>query len=289
MAAPLSCVILTYNEGKNIRRCLESLSGWVKEIFIVDSFSNDKTIEIASNFTGNIIQRPFKTHVQQWNWAFSNLHFSCEWGLALDADQSISDALKKEIEFIFARGIPKEINGYYIKRRQFFQGRWLRFGGYYPKYMLKLFKIEKVCCDEKELVDNRFYVEGKAGRLKYDFIEDNRNEDDIIFWLNKHLRYAQLKAEEIFNYRQDKRSWLVRPSLFGTPDQKILYLTDIYYCLPLYVRPLLYFIWRYFFLLGFLDGPKGFIFHFFQGLWYRQVIDVKIEELKKQQSTYGKV
>jgi len=289
MATLLSCVILTYNEEKNIHRCLESLSGWVKEIFIIDSFSNDKTIEIAANFTDKIVQRPFNTHIQQWNWALKNLPFSCDWCLALDADQSISGALKEEIEFIFSSGRSKDINGYYIKRKQFFRGRWLRFGGYYPKYMLKLFKINKVYCDEKEMVDNRFYVGGKTGCLKYDFIEDNRNEDDIIFWLNKHLRYARLKAEEIFNYRQKKRSWLVRPSLFGTPDQKILYLTDLYYGLPLYIRPLLYFILRYFFLLGFLDGPQGFLFHFFQGLWYRQVIDIKLKELKDQHSAASKV
>ena len=282
MPVPLSCVILTYNEEKNIRRCLESLSALAGEIFVVDSFSNDKTLEITREFTDKIFHRPFKTHTEQWNWAFKNLPFSFEWCLVLDADQCVSVPLRQELELIFQQGMPSDINGYYIIRRQIFLGKWIRFGGYYPKYMLKLFKAKEAACDEKELVDHRFYVRGKLGRLKYDFIEENKNEDDIVFWLEKHLKYVDLKAKEILLYRQKRQGWLLRTSFLGSPDQRVLWLTDFYYCLPLYLRPFLYFIWRYFILLGFLDGPKGFLFHFLQGFRYRLIIDVKIGYLQKK-------
>jgi len=287
MSLELACFILTYNEEKNIRRCLESLSGWTKEIFIVDSFSTDRTLEIAREFTDKIFQRPFRVHAEQWGWAVQNLPFSCQWCLALDADQSISGQLREEIESIFSKDIPDEVNGYYLNRRQFFQGRWIRFGGYYPKYMLKLFKIKEVSVDGKELVDNRFYVNGKKVRLKHDFIEDNRNEDDIVFWLEKHLRYIRLKAQEIVAHRQKKGSWLVKPSFFGDPIQRVFWMTDFYYSLPLYVRPLLYFIWRYFILLGFLDGPQGFFIHFLQGYWYRLMIDLEINYLRHGRPAKG--
>jgi glycosyltransferase involved in cell wall biosynthesis len=287
MSTELACLILTYNEEKNIRRCLESLAGWTKEIFIVDSFSTDKTLKIAREFTDRIFQRAFKLHAEQWKWSFKNLPFSCQWCLALDADQSVPGPLREEIKALLSKGMPDEINGYYINRRQFFQGRWIRFGGYYPKYMLKLFKIKEVFVDDKELVDNRFYVNGKKQRLKHDFNEDNRKEDDILFWLEKHLRYIRLKAEEIVGYRQKKRSWLIRPSLFGDPTQRVFWMTDIYYSLPLYIRPFLHFIWRYFILLGFLDGPQGFFLHFLQGFWYRLMIDVEVSYLKHKRSNKG--
>ena len=276
---PISCIILTYNEEKNILKCLQSLYSWIGEIIIVDSFSQDKTIEIAKQFTDKIYQNPFTTHVEQWIWAFNNVELNYEWCLALDADQVVSCELKKELIELF-KNLPEGIDGFYIKRRQIFRGRWIRFGGYYPKYLLRLFKIKKVFCDENELVDKHFYVKGKTAKLENDLIEENLKENDISFWLKKHINYVELLVKEELIYKKNKKR-LVKPSLFGSPEERIFWLKDIYYHLPLYIRAFLYFFYRYILLLGFLDGKEGFLFHFLQGLWYRLIVDIKIEELNR--------
>ena len=278
---PIAAIILTYNEEKNIENCLSSIEDLVQEVFVVDSFSTDNTIEICRRYTDKIFQHPFETHAKQWNWSFNNLNLSYEWCMALDADQAISEKLKRELRELFSNR-HLDFNGYYINRRQIFRGKWIRFGGYYPKYMLKLFKIKNALCDENELVDYRFYVSGKIGKLKGCIIENNKNEDDITFWLEKHIRFIRLNSEELTRYRQIKGHWKIRPSLWGSYDSRTLWLKDFYYALPLYIRPFLFFIFRYFILLGFLDGANGFLFHFLQGLWYRLMIDIKIAEVKRE-------
>lgn len=276
MKLPLSVIVLTYNEEKNIEKCLKSVHGWVSEIFIVDSFSTDKTLEIAKKYTDKIYQHEFKTHTEQWKWALKNLPIRNEWILGLDADQRVSIKLKEELLRIF-ESLNPEIDGIYVKRKQIFMNRWIRFGGYYSKYFLKIFKKKKVFFDESELVDHHFYVKGKTIKTKAYIIEENLKEKDLSFWLQKHIKYAELHALEFV--KQNKKK--ISPSIFGNPDERTLFLKNIYYKLPLFIRAFLYFVYRYVIRLGFLDGIEGLIFHFLQGFWYRFMVDVKIWEIKK--------
>lgn len=276
----LSAVILTHNEEKNIENCLQSVSGLADQIFVVDSGSNDKTLEIAKKYKAQIASHPFETHATQWNWAFKNLPLSNEWVLALDADQSLTPELQNEIRPTLL-SCPEDLNGFYLCRRQIFRGQWIRHGGYYPKYLLKLFRRGKAQADENEFLDFRFYVQGKTAKLRHDLIEENQKEQDINFWIDKHKRFAELQAKDEFLRRRNGVTWNLQPSPFGTPDQKTLWFKNIWYHLPLYLRPFLYFFYRYFLRLGFLDGKEGFVFHFFQALWYRLLVDVKLDELIK--------
>lgn len=281
---PISVVILTLNEEKNVEECLKSLYGWVDEIFIVDSYSTDQTLEIARKYTDKILQHPFDTHTRQWNWALENLSLQNEWILGLDTDQRITPELRSELQdlFVVENSRLEEIDGLYMKRRQIFRGKWIRHGGYYPKYLLKLFRRGKVRTGLTDLVDHHFYVQGRTGKLQNDLIEDNRKENDISFWIEKHNRYATLLAAEEVWQKNGKRSEYISASPVGNPDQKVLWLKNIWSRLPLHVRPLLYFIYRYFFRFGFLDGKEGFIFHFLQAFWFRLLVDIKIEELRRK-------
>ena len=280
--APITVIILTYNEAKNLPACLESVYGWTAEVFVVDSGSTDETQEIAQQYGANVVEHPFETHARQWSWALNSLPIPTEWVLGLDADQRVSKELKEELIQLFDE---KErllvFDGFYIKRRQIFRGRWIRHGGYYPKYLLKLFRKDATLADGMDLIDHHFYVQGKVGRLKGDLIEENRKEDDITFWINKHNRYAQLLAKEEFLRKNHGNGWPIKPSFFGSPDQRIVRLKQLWYGLPLYVRPFLYFFYRYFVRLGFLDGKEGFIFHFMQAFWYRLLVDIVLEQMKR--------
>src|SRR5207253_438646 len=147
-------------------------------------------------------------------------------------------------------------------RRQVFRGRWIRHGGYYPKYLLKLFRRSAVRFDQKDLVDHHFYVLGKTEKCRFDMIEDNRKEYDIAFWIEKHNRYAALLAAEEHQRRSHGVAAPIEPKLTGSPDERTLALKKYWRGMPLYVRPVLYFLYRYFIQFGWMDGKEGFLFHF---------------------------
>ena len=275
--APVTVVVLTHQEELNLGPCLASVAGWVQDIFTVDSGSTDRTNALAVERGARVFEHPFETHATQWAWALEHLPISTPWVLGLDADQRVTPELRASIEQAVRRG-PAEINGYYMTRRQIFRGRWIRFGGYYPKYLLKLFRIHSVRTSEADLVDHHFIVDGRTERLHGDLIEDNKREDDIGFWIAKHNRYAGLMARE--EVTRSRESVPLTRATLRNPDARTAYLKSIWKALPLYVRPLLYFFYRYFLRLGFLDGKQGFIFHFMQALWFRLLVDVNVDSLR---------
>jgi glycosyltransferase involved in cell wall biosynthesis len=273
---PVSVIILTYNEEKNLLSTLEGVVNLVDEIFIVDSFSTDTTLDIAKEYNAVVYQNKFETHTKQWLYALTNLPITNGWILGLDADQKITIELKNELKELFKGGDPP-FDGYYIKRKMFFLGQWIRYGGYYPRYLLKLFRKDKVFLDAGELMDHHFYVNGYTSSLYSDMIEDNKNET-LQFWLTKHVRYAKLQAqEEIERTREHVKT---NANILGNQDERRQSLKNIWEMAPLFLRPFIYFLYRYFFQLGFLDGRVGIIFHFLQAFWYRFTVDALIYETK---------
>lgn len=274
--APVAVIVLTHNEALNVRACLESVRGWVTELFVVDSGSTDATPEIAKEAGAVLVVHPFESHARQWRWALEALPVASSWVLALDADQRVSPELRDAIIAALARPASGEAVGYFVSRRQVFRGRWIRHGGYYPKHLLKLFRRDGVHLDEGDLVDHHFRVTGRTDRLSGDLIEDNRNEARIADWIAKHNRYARLQAaEELERLRSPQHPG----RFFGNPDERTTWLKRIWLGMPLYVRPTAYFFYRYVLRLGFLDGKQGFIFHVLQAFWYRLLVDINREEL----------
>ena len=279
---PLAAVILTFNEERNLDECLGSLAGWVSELHVVDSGSTDQTLAIAARHGARVTPHPFETHAKQWQWALLALPLEADWVLALDADQHVTPELAAEIGRLVTSNDPA-IAGGYVKRRQVFRGRWIRHGGYYPKYLLKLFRRSAVWMDEGDLVDHHFHVRGNTVLLDHDIVEDNRNEASIEAWTAKHNRYAVLQAKEQLA-RAAAGTNGTRAAPFGTPDERVLWLKQVWNGLPLYWRPALYFVYRYVLRLGFLDGREGFVFHVLQAYWYRLLVDINVDELRRKAS-----
>lgn len=282
----LAVVVLTHNEEVNLPACLESVHGLTDQLVIVDSGSSDRTLSIAAQFGARILTHEFNGHARQWRWALGELDGETEWVLGLDADQRLAPELRDEICDLFsvcARQLAA-CDGFYAKRRQIFRGTWIHHGGYYPKYLLKLFRLSRVELDERDLMDHHFYVSGKVGQLRHDLIEDNRKEANIAFWLSKHIGYADLHAREELARRRNGHTWLIRPALFGSHDQRVIWCKQLWYRMPLYARPFLYFLYRYVLLGGVFDGKQGFIFHFLQGFWYRLLVDIRIDDLMQGES-----
>lgn len=282
--ASVSVVIPTFNEDVNIGACLESIAGWADEILVVDSFSSDKTEEIARRFPVQFVQHVYESAPAQWNWAIKNLPFKNEWLLALDADFRMTAELKSALSDQLLH-LPTHVNGLYVRHRQVFRGRFIKHGTIYPRYWLRAFRRNAVSMDQNELVDQHFYVSGETRRVEFDVIEDNLKERDINFWLSKQLRFAERAAvEEVIRLRTGQISPII-PSLFGSPDQRTLWMKERWYALPLYWRPVLYFLYRYILRLGFLDGKEGFLYHFTQALVYRTVVDTHVDEFLKTGAT----
>lgn len=278
----ITVLVLTFNEERNLPPLLESVAGWPAQVFVVDSGSTDRTNQIARNAGATVFHHPFESHSEQWRWALENLPISTDWVLGLDADQRVTPALRTELLRRFrAKGslIEDGIHGFYVARRQIFRGSWIRHGGYYPKYLLKLFRRGQVRFDELDFLDHHFYVSGDTGILSGDVIEENRNEDDISFWVEKHSRYAIRVAREELLRRRGGGEWPQQPSLWASPDQRVMWLKRAWYRIPLYMRPLLYFVYRYVLRLGFLDGKQGFIFHFLHAFWFRLLVDIHLDDL----------
>jgi glycosyltransferase involved in cell wall biosynthesis len=278
---PISVVVLTYNEEQNIAQCLDSVTGWAADIFVVDSGSTDNTVEIARRYTDQITSHPFVNYAAQRNWSQATLPLAYEWVFHLDADEQVSPQLAAAMLAAFS-GDLNGIDGFLINRRAIFLGRWLKHGGLYPTYHLRLYRKNKGHCEEREY-DQHYRVEGHVVTLKGDLLDDIT--PDLRSWTLSHERWAGMEMQEYFRQPLDDvaNERQVQPRLFGTPIERRRWLRQkVYGNTPLFVRPFAYFFVRYIIRLGFLDGIEGLIFHVLQGFWYRFYVDAKIWEARRQ-------
>jgi glycosyltransferase involved in cell wall biosynthesis len=280
-----SFIILTYNEEIHLGRLLNSIKELEAPVFVLDSGSTDDTLKIADEYGSIVKTNPFENHPKQWDYALNNFDIKTEWIIGLDADQYLSDELLFRLKNFSSEEIGKEINGIYFNRKNYFKGRWIKHGGYFPKYLLKMFRTGTGHSDLNENMDHRFIVKGKTVIWKDGYlIEENLKENNLSFWIDKHNRYSNLVAKEEIERRNKLRVQSVKPKLFGSPDEKIALYKKFWWSLPLFVRPFIYFFYRYFIRMGFLDGKEGFIFHYLQAFWFRFVVDAKIREMRKNSS-----
>ena len=285
---PVSVIMTTRNEAENIERTLRSITGFVDEIFVVDSESSDGTAEIARKYATDVVSLPYEhDKIIPWifQWGLDNLPLRNDWVLILEADQRLDDTLKRSLGTLFERPSIEE-SGFYVRRKQIFRGKWIRFGGYGNKWLLKLFRKGDGELDPKE-EDTRVYLRGRSGRLEGWLVEENAKEERILFYLEKHLRYADAFARDEMERRRTGFRWKLAPKFFGVPDERTLWLKSVYYRMPLYLRPWIYFVYRYFIRLGFLDGKQGFVFHFLQAYWFRLIVDIRLEELVRAGSAHA--
>ncbi len=279
-----SFIVISFNEEIHLPRLLSSIQPLNTPIFLLDSGSTDNTINIATKFGCTIKTNPFVNHPSQWHEALTTFEIKTPWVICLDADQIVTSELLAMLQG-FKDEYYKDVAGIYFNRKNIFKGKWLKHGGYFPFYLLKMFRVGVGYSDLNENMDHRFIVPGKTIIWKTGYlIEENYKENKISFWISKHNRYSDLVATEEWERLQQLRTQTLQPNIFGSPDQKKAFLKSIWWKMPLYVRPFIYFFHRYFIQLGILDGKQGFVFHFLQAFWFRLVVDIKIDEIKKQHS-----
>ena len=274
----VSVIILTFNEEKHIARCLESLLSFTDKIFIVDSFSTDRTVEIARSMGAVVAQNRWVNYATQFNFGIANVPFQTAWLMRMDADEYVMPELADEINQRVAT-LPTGVGGIYVKRRVFFLNRWMRHGGFYPIWLLRIWRRGDGFCEQVWHDEHIKLTQGEPVRFDHDIVDHNLN--NLTWWTQKHNHYTILEMINLLNYRYHfDQAETVQPRLFGTQEQRIRFLKEKYASLPLFTRPILYFLYRYFIRLGFLDGRAGLAWSFLQALWYRFLVDAKLMEVQ---------
>jgi len=285
---PLSVIILTLNEETSLPDCLASIAELNADIYVVDSGSADRTQEIARQAGCQVFEHPFENYAAQRNWALDNLPLKTKWLLCLDADERLTAEVAQEIVSAVSASNPLHM-GYMLNRRTIFMGKWIRHGGQYPSYHLRLFQNGHGRC-ENRLYDQHFVAQDSIGKLQHDYI--NVLTSDLTVWTDRHNYWATLEANEIMAQRKQPKtnptSNTVQGRFFGSAIERKRFLrTEIYQRFPLFVRPFLFWVYGYIFRLGFLDGIPGLIFHTLQRFWFRFLVDAKLYELKLRKGRHG--
>lgn len=281
----LTVVILTLNEERHLARAIESVKDCASSIYVVDSGSDDRTVQIAESFGANVMVNPFVNQAQQFNWALDQLPKATDWILRLDADEVVSPSLSNSLQSL--DGCEYEnFSGFLIKRNMTFLRKKIRFGGVFPVPVLRVFRFGRARSENKWM-DEHIEVEGAVGGLGGEILDDSLLT--LSEWIAKHNNYSSREAIEVLNSIYNFMPPRVVSELrLGRATRAKRWLKlNIYMRLPVALRAISYFVLRFIVFFGFLDGFKGGAFHFLQGFWYRFLVDLKVQEVRDYINLHG--
>jgi glycosyltransferase involved in cell wall biosynthesis len=269
--ASISVVILTLNEEVNLAECLDSCA-WCDDIVVLDSFSSDRTREIATGKGVRFLQRRFDNYAMQRNAALSEVRFKHPWVLMVDADERTPPDLVAEMN----RGVANADSDtvmFRMRRKDFFLGRWLRHSSGYPTWFGRLVRLGRVRVERE--VNEEYIADGKVAYLQSHLLHYPFNRG-VAYWYERHNRYSSMEAIAKVDSRALSLSFI---SLFDAdPIDRRRALKQLVYRLPL--RPTIWFLYLYVFRLGFLDGRAGLAFSRMRAS-YEAIIDLKVLELEQ--------
>jgi glycosyltransferase involved in cell wall biosynthesis len=263
-------ILLSFNSEETLGATLTSARQVSDEIFVVDSYSNDGTVELARSLGATVVQHTFEHYGAQRNWAIDNLPISRPWQLHLDADEWMDNRLVAAIQ---ALSDEPEHAGYFVPRYLRFLGRVLRHGGMSPTWHLRLFRTGVGRCENRQYDQHFLLAKGTSGKLPGAIVDDIRMP--LTEWTVRHNRWSDSEVAEL---NGAEASGQLEPDARGNPAQRKRFLRQKYYRMPLFARSFALFLYRYFFRLGFLDGTEGLIFWVLQSFWFRFLVDSKIWE-----------
>ncbi len=271
----ITAIILTKNEEVNIARCINSLKGVADRICVVDSGSTDRTVEIAESLGAEIFHHaPFEHYAAQFNWALDNVGVTTKWVYRIDADEVVTPELGAEIVEQCRLHNDDDVNGMVMKFKIYFMGKFLKHGGMYPFYNLTIFKFGKGRYEHRAMGEHVMLTYGSTVDLRNDCLHYDFKSLDA--WINKHNWYATREVNDYIAVRTVGQA--DRNDLYGEAKKASALRDNLYYKLPKFLRAKLFFIYRYYFKLGFLDGKAGYVHAFLQAYWYRFLVDAKIME-----------
>ncbi len=268
----LGVVVLTFNSATVIERTVRAALAVSNSVFVVDSGSVDNTVALVRALGCHVVQRPFKNYADQRNWAIDEFGHLSQWQLHLDADEVLDASAIAEVRRVLCDSAGA--TAFIFERRTYFMGRPLRFGGA-TNYHLRLFKSGTARCEDR-LYDQHFVSERpgvRIGGLLHDM-----NVGSLTEWTARHNRWSDLEASEL-RRNEARTAGQIKARLSADPRERRRLYKGRYYSAPPIARAILLFIYRYVLQGGFLDGRPGFYYAFFQALWFRMLVDAKLDEL----------
>lgn len=278
--ANVAVVILTYNEMLHLPRALECVAVFAREVFVVDSFSTDGTVDLAKSHGALVLQHTFQNQAKQFEWALENAPITSEWVMRLDADEVIEADLAAEVAAKLSE-LPPDVTGVNLKRKTIFQGKFIRHGGRYPLTLLRIWRRGKARIEDRWMDEHIYLTEGRSVTFAGGFADHNLQ--DLTFFTDKHNKYASREALDLLNKRFhlfERPDALATESTARQVKLKRLFKKSIYDRLPPELSAVGYFLYRYIIRLGFLDGRQGLVYHVLQGFWYRFLSGAKLRELE---------
>jgi glycosyltransferase involved in cell wall biosynthesis len=277
----ITAIILTYNESRHIGRAILSIQTFADQICVVDSGSTDGTTEVARQLGAEIHTHAFVNQARQFQWALDHIEVRGDWVLRLDADEIIEPDLAREIIDVLPQ-LPPDVVGVNLKRKHIFMDRWVRHGGRYPLVMLRLWRRGQGRIEDRWMDEHMVVWGGRTVTFNGGFADHNLN--DLSYFTAKHNQYATREAIEVLNQRLDlfarDEALNARSASFQASFKRRVK-ERLYNRIPFTVSATLYFLWRYIFQLGFLDGRSGLVYHFLQGFWYRFLVGARVMELER--------
>ena len=277
----LTVVILAHNEERHIARALTSISSIAARVIVVDSGSSDRTAEIAQEHGAVVLVNKFINYAKQFQWALDNAPITSNWVMRLDADEIIEPDLVEEISSKLPE-LPANVAGVNLKRKHIFMNRWVRHGGRYPLVLLRIWRHGQGRIEDRWMDEHMVVRGGRTVTFDGGFADHNIN--DLTFFTDKHNKYATREAIDVLNQRLGlfpRDEALSTESASFQASFKRWAKERVYNRIPFTLSATLYFLWRYIFQLGFLDGRSGLVYHFLQGYWYRFLVGAKLMELER--------
>lgn len=276
----LTVIILTKDEHLHIARCLKNVNQIAKKFYVVDCFSSDGTQEIARSLGAEVVERAWPgNQAEQFNWALDNLPIDTEWILRLDADEYLTDELITELNSIIP-DLSSSISAIVFPLGRAFMGRILKHGIVNGISMIRMFRKGKARYERRIMDEHLQILDGETITVKNKFVDDNRMP--LSYFISKHNAYATREAALLVSSEYELNTPNNGNAKYADNVAAKRGQKDTYARMPLFWRSLGYFLYRYIFKLGFLDGKEGFLWDFLQGWWYRTLVDAKVYEIKRK-------
>jgi len=276
--ADITAIVLTKNEEINIVDCIQSIRSVVKRVVVIDSFSTDKTVELAEELGAEVYQHPFENYARQYMYGVEKASIQTVWTLRIDADERLTPDSAKELAEICDANMETDVAGIVLRFKKNFLGKDLYHGGVYPWKKMNCYKTTKGTIEDRNMDEHIVLESGSTIEMKHDSLHfDFKN---LEYFISKHNWYSSRESVDYFEN-------IDRQKMKAEMDCKTWIKMNFYYKLPMGMRAHIYYLYRYYVCLGFLDGKEGRIYAFLQAYWYRYLVDAKIYESEKTNTRYN--
>lgn len=270
--ADVTAIVLACNEEANIEACLRSVEGFAKCVVVLDTKSADGTEAIARRLGAAVLRHEYVYYAQQFNWGIDNAGIATKWTLRLDADERFTPEVCARCEALLSEHAADDVNGVVMESDFFFLGRLMKHGGS-KKRKIMLFKTGKGRIEDRRRDAHTILSEGRALAIRERYLHFDHK--DLTSYIERYNQYASRERDDYFDFTKGA-------AFDANTDSQLRKLRKkkfrLYYRAPMFLRAWLWFVYNYYFRLGFLDGREGYLYHYFECYWYRFLVDAKIYE-----------